>query len=181
MFHAFKRKDKLLRIAAIITLCMASANALEYFFAGKKYLRVKTGVLENVTHDRYTGSRGELYSRTRIYLEGTSRKFSISDNAMEGGYVEVEKGDTITLYTRKWYQLFYNFDLSNNIYYVEKNGEMIYNNLGDWKAPAFFYMFVEAICSLLLWFMYRSEAKSYKKAARLKRFNEEFKERRIID
>lgn len=181
MLSAFNRTDKLLRIAAIITFCMASANALEYFFAGKNYLRKKTGIVKNVVHDTYTGRRGRLHTRTRIDMEGVKRRFSLADVAQDGGYVEVEVGETISLYTRKWYQSFYNFDFAGNIYYVERNGIEVYNNLGQWKAAAFFLMFVTAICSLFLWLMYLTQAKLSKQAARLKRFNEEFKERRIID
>lgn len=155
-----KNRDKLLGVAAVITFLIGSANALEYFLAGKKYLFTREGVVENVLHERYENSRGILYSKTTIRLRGIPGKFYLSDNADDGGYIEVANGDVITVYARKWYQFLYNYDGRDNLYYVEKDGRLLYNNLGQWKAAAFTYMCIYGGCSLFLLVMYLDQARN---------------------
>ena len=136
----FSNRDNVLGLIAAVFLLLGSANALEYFFAGKDYLSVITGKVERVEHNTYQGSRARMYAETKVKLEPYKRIYSIYDNAEYGGYLEANPGDTITLYVRHWYQSSYNFSLKGNIYYVEKGGQMLYNNMSDWKSTSLYNM-----------------------------------------
>ncbi|MEI2740065.1 MAG: hypothetical protein V9F01_14920 [Chitinophagaceae bacterium] len=160
MIFKIKNRDGLLGVASIITFIIGAANALEYFFAGKDYLAVNKGVVTEVIHETYEGRRGRLYSKTIIRLNEKKGEFHLSDDAEDGGYISVEKGEDITIYARKWYQFLYNYDFRDNIYHVERNGEMVYNNLDRWKAAAFSYMCIFGGCALFLLVMYLDQAKN---------------------
>jgi hypothetical protein len=153
-------RDKLLGVAAVITFLIGLANALEYFFAGKNYLDINTGKVENVKHEIFEGRRGILYAKTIIKLEGLKKIFHISDKADDGGYIEVSAGDSITIFGKKGYQFLYNYNLKDNIFYVEKNGEMLYNNLDSWKASAFTYMCIYGGCAVFLLIMFLDQVKN---------------------
>lgn len=155
-----KNRDKLLGVAAFITFLIGSANALEYFLAGRNYLFTREGVVENVLHERYENGRGILYAKTTIRLKGIPGTFYLSDKAADGGYIEVTEGEVITVYARKWYQFLYNYDGRDNLYYAAKNGEELYNNMGQWKAAAFTYMCIYGGCSLFLLVMYLDQARN---------------------
>ncbi len=155
-----KNRDKLLGVAAVITFLIGSANALEYFLAGRHYLFTREGVVESVLHERYENRRGILYTRTTIRLRDIPGTFYLSDPADEGGYIEVTEGDLITVYARKWYQFLYNYDGRDNLYYAEKDGRLLYNNMGQWKAAAFTYMCIYGGCSLFLLVMYLDQARN---------------------
>lgn len=133
-------RDKIIGILAVIFLLLGTANALEYFFAGKGYLVVYNGKVTAVEHNVYQGGRRRLYSETRVSLEGIDRQFSIYENANVGGYLEANPGDIITLYIRHRYQYLYNYSLKGNIYYAEKGGQLLYNNLSEWKSTSFSFM-----------------------------------------
>lgn len=154
------KKDKLLGVAAVITFIIGSINAAEYFLAGKDYLYKKTAIVEKVTHALHENRKGILYEETTIWLQQVKGKFYVYDKADDGGHVEVEKGDTITVYARKLLQPLYNYDYRSNLFYVEGNGRMIYNNLAQWKAPAFTYMCISLGCSLFLLIMYLDQVKN---------------------
>ncbi|MBP9102953.1 MAG: hypothetical protein KBF82_03735 [Chitinophagaceae bacterium] len=155
-----KNRDNLLGVAAAIAFLIGSANALEYFIAGKNYLSINKGVVEKLIYERYEGRRNMLYSKTTIRLKEMDKNFYLSDNANDGGYIETSEGEIITLYARKWYQNLYNFNYRDNIYYVEKDGQQVYNNLDTWKASAFTYMCIAGGSALLLLVMYLDQAKN---------------------
>jgi hypothetical protein len=136
----FRNRDNILGLLAVLFLLLGTANALEYFFAGRGYLAVVEGKVTNVEHNTHQGSRGRMYAETRVKLERNSRSFSIYENANVGGYLDTQPGDTITLYIRHWYQSLYNFSLKGNIYYAEKAGIMLYNNMSEWRATSFSFM-----------------------------------------
>lgn len=140
MSFRIKNRDNILGLLAVLFLLLGSANALEYFFAGRGYLSLIEGKVEAVEHNTHLGGRGRLYAETRVKLEGNKRTFSIYDNANEGGYLDANPGDTITLYVRHWYQSLYNYSLRGNIYYAEKGGQLLYNNMSDWRATSYSYM-----------------------------------------
>lgn len=149
---------------ALVAFAMALMNCLEYYFAGKNYLRQYTGVVSDVDHSSYTSyddvGNSTIIAKTAIRLEGISRKFSLSDDANYGGYVYVNKGDTVTLYVRKWYQSLYNFPLGSNVFYIEKNGNRLYNNLGEWKGAAKIYMLFFGGMALFLFVIYLDVVKN---------------------
>ena len=154
------KRDKLLGVACIITFVIGAMNAFEYFLAGKNYLFKKTAVVRKIEYERYENRKGILYSKTTIRLEGVKGGFYINDKADDGGYFEVNEGDTVTVYARKYLQVLYNYDYRSNLYYLEKNGELVYNNLLQWKGPAFSYMCVFLGCSFFLLIMYLDQVKN---------------------
>jgi hypothetical protein len=156
----FRNRDKLLGVAALVCFIMGAANALEYFFAGIGYLRKTTGVVEQVDHLIHTGSRDRLYAETIVKLEGISKEYSLYDNAMEGGNLEVEKGDTVTLYIARFNQYLYNFQLKGNIFYASWKGGKFYNNTLNWKAGAFYYMCLFGGMAFFLTLMYLDQVKN---------------------
>lgn len=142
MFGTRKPSD-LLGWIALFFFFIASLNALEYFFAGKNYLAKYTGVVTDVRHETFkrTSKRGaRYYTKTVMRLKEYNRAFQITDVAEFGGYVPVENGDTIRLYVKRWFQHLYIYSYESNTYYVEKNGAMVYNNLGEWKGATFAIM-----------------------------------------
>ena len=80
-----KNRDNLLGVAAAIAFLIGSANALEYFIAGKNYLSINKGVVEKLIYERYEGRRNMLYSKTTIRLKEMDKNFYLSDNANDGG------------------------------------------------------------------------------------------------
>ncbi|MBI5856941.1 MAG: hypothetical protein HZB42_04750 [Sphingobacteriales bacterium] len=155
-----KNRDKLLSVAAVITFLIAGINALEYFFAGKRYLSINKGIVKKVSREYEDGKNGELYSKTAIYLTSTNRKFYLRDKTNRGAYIDVSEGDTITIYAKKRIQFLYNYEKRTNIYCVERGGEVIFDNLSIWKASAFTYMLIYGGCSLLLLIMYLDQVKN---------------------
>jgi len=136
----FRNRDNILGLLAVLFLLLGSANALEYFFAGRDYLTIVEGKVVNVEHNTYRGGRGRMYAETRVMLERDERHFSVYDDAEEGGYLDTNPGDTVTLYVRHWFQSLYNFSLKGNIYYAEKGGQLLYNSMSDWRSTSFYYM-----------------------------------------
>ena len=47
-----KNRDNLLGVAAAIAFLIGSANALEYFIAGKNYLSINKGVVEKLIYEK---------------------------------------------------------------------------------------------------------------------------------
>lgn len=161
-----QRRHKVLGILSWITLVLAIANAAEYFFASKDYLKKVDGKVAEVIYDTYHGNGGKygrrrLYQKTTIKLENSSREYWLSDDAEYGGYVEANAGDSLRLYIRRWHQGIYNFNmwLNGDILYVEKNGTMLYNNLDIWKQSTYIMMFIFAGCSFIFWVMYMDVVK----------------------
>jgi hypothetical protein len=132
---------------------------LEYFLAGKDYLTIKKGIVQKVNHITYSGSKRRLYTRTEIYLAGSDKRYFLTDRADFGGYVNVENGDSIVLYTRKWYQFIYNYSFENNIYYIERSGQRLYNNLSAWKSAGFSLMCFFGGCAFFLTLIYLDQVK----------------------
>ncbi len=155
-----KSRDKLLGVAALITFVIGSCNAFEFFLTGKNYLNQQTGIVEEVTHEMYNGRRNVMHYRTIIHLVGKSGAFYLTEKADEGGYIEVEKGETITLYKRWFFQRLYNYDFRSNFFYAEKNGKLEYNNLDQWKSTAFSNMCLFGGCALFLLIMYLDQVKN---------------------
>lgn len=163
MRFRIRKRDDVLGLLAAFFLFAGSMNALEYFLAGKNYLSLYDGVVESVSHKQFESTsrrRQVLYSRTTIRLKGISRNFSLTENAMYGGNIPVQEGDSIRIYARRWNQSIYNFSFRTNIYYVEQEGRMIYNNLNSWKASAFSYMCFFGIGGFLLLMMYLDQARN---------------------
>jgi hypothetical protein len=133
-------RDKIIGLLALFFLLLGTANALEYFFAGKGYLAVYKGVVTDVEHNIIQGTRERLYAETRVKLQGSKRDFSIYENANVGGYLDANPGDTVILYVRHWYQYLYNYSLRTNIYYAEKGGKLLYNNMSEWRYASFAFM-----------------------------------------
>jgi hypothetical protein len=146
------RGNILLAVTIIVTL-VAIANMLEYFFASKENLRKVDGVVSQVVHEMFRQGN-DATTKTTIVLEGSNDRYWLSDKINSGGYIPAEKGDSLQLYVKSWYQWLYNYNWRSNIFYVERNGEMIYNNLGEWKASGRTFMMVSAVLAALLWLIY---------------------------
>jgi hypothetical protein len=162
MFGIRKPSD-LLGWIALFFFVIASLNAVEYFFAGKNYLAKYTGEVAEVRHEifnRTTKRRERIYSRTVIRLKEYNKSFQITDRADFGGYVPVERGDTIRMYAKRWFQHLYIYSYSSNTYYVERNGAMVYNNMGEWKGTAFAVMCFAAGLGLFLFLIYLDQSKN---------------------
>lgn len=159
-----KNRDNLLGIAAILFLFIGFCNALDYFALTKNGLKKVNGVVSKVHHENYEGRRSRyrgrvLYTRTIIYLDGLKKKFWLTDEADDGGYVDVNVNDYVSLYKKKWYQVVYNFQGGGNMYYVEKDNEPVYDDLPRLKASAFVYMCFSGGCAFFLLLMFLSTRK----------------------
>jgi hypothetical protein len=56
-------------------------------------------------------------------LEDVKGIFQVSDYAARGAYIDgIQKGDTISVYIRKWYQFILTFGAGKDIYGLEKDG-----------------------------------------------------------
>lgn len=155
-----RNRDKLLGLASIITGLIGSANALEVFLAGKTYLNKIVGTVERVSHENYDGRKNILYSKSTLYIKGKNKKYFLSEKSDDGGYIDVKEGDSVVLYTRKWYQSLYNYNFASNIYYAENSSGELYNNLLQWKGPAFYYMCVFGGAAIFLIIMYLDQVKN---------------------
>lgn len=160
MISKIKNGDNLLGVVALIMLLIGTANALEYFFARKSYLTIHNGVVEKVVHEEYFGRRNRLYSKTTIWLKGVNKNFHVATRIDEGGYIGVDKGESITIYARKWYQVLYSFNFSDNIYFVEKGDQIVYNNLNRWKTDSLSYMCLFGGCAVFLLIIYLDKVKN---------------------
>jgi predicted small integral membrane protein len=147
-----KRGIALLVVAVIATL-VAMANMLEYFFASKENLHKVEGVVDQVVNEAFRQGRS-TYTKTTIVLEGSNDKYWLSDRVDVGGYIPAVKGDQLSLYVKSWYQWLYNYNWRSNIFYVERDGKMIYNNLSEWKGSGRAFMMVTAVLAALLWLIY---------------------------
>ena len=147
-----KRGIALLVVAVIATL-VAMANMLEYFFASKENLHKVEGVVDQVVNEAFRQGRS-IYTKTTIVLEGSNDKYWLSDRVDVSGYIPAVKGDQLSLYVKSWYQWLYNYNWRSNIFYVERDGKMIYNNLSEWKGSGRAFMMVTAVLAALLWLIY---------------------------
>ncbi|MBN8784262.1 MAG: hypothetical protein ABS85_07505 [Sphingobacteriales bacterium SCN 48-20] len=141
-----------LLVVAILATLVAMANMLEYFFASKENLRKVEGVVDQVFTEAFGQGRRQ-YTKTTIVFEGGD-KYWLSDKIDRGGYIPAAKGDRLSLYVKSWYQWLYNYNWRSNIFYVEKEGKMVYNNLSEWRGSGRAFMMVSAILALLLWLIY---------------------------
>lgn len=148
-----KNRGIALLVVAILATLVAMANMLEYFFASKESLRRVDGVVGQVINEAFRQGRSS-YTKTTIVFEGSNDKYWLSDKVDVGGYIPAVKGDRLSLYVKSWYQWLYNYNWRSNIFYVEKEGEMIYNNLSEWRGSGRAFMMVSAILALLLWLIY---------------------------
>jgi hypothetical protein len=171
-----KHRGWLLRIFVYLLIFCASANAFEYFFAGKNYLSKKAGIV-SIYHQYYFERGGRRinnsrsvsgsFSKTIIRLKNLNTTFRSVDRISFGtstdvkndSFIDVKEGDTITIYTRNWYQSLYSLALGSNIYCVKKNGETVYQNIAKWKSHAFGFMIIYGVLSFILWGIYLSYAK----------------------
>jgi hypothetical protein len=71
----------------------------------------------------------------------------------------VEKGDTVTLYTARFNQYLYNFQLEGNIFYATWR-DKLYNNTLNWKSGAFYYMCLFGGMAFFLTLMYLDQVKN---------------------
>lgn len=132
-----KRQDGLLKILLIIFFAGLVGNTIEYFFVHKNNLKRIEGVVSEVEVKKYD-CRGNKYSKrkcekTIIKLENRRGSFEIADYVNRGASIdEIEKGDPVVVYIRKWYQYILTFGGGGDIYGLEKNG-IIYYDIQRWK------------------------------------------------
>ncbi len=130
----------MLGIFASIFLFIGSMNTIEYFFAGKNYLRKYNGVVKEISFEAkesYQKRRIVYYAKTIIRIENYAKKFQIVENMDIGGYLPAKIGDTITLYVKRWYQYLYNYTFKTDVYYAEINRGLKFSYLREWKNVAF--------------------------------------------
>lgn len=149
-----KNRDKLLGVAALITFIVGSLNTLEYFFATKKYLNRYEGVVTKADYKTYSGRKGVLYGRNDIELAGVKRKLYLTDMVLDGAFIDIKAGDSVVIWAKRWFQMLYSPSFTTNIYYVEKQGTEVYDNLSEWKETSFWYMCVFGGMALFLSVIY---------------------------
>jgi hypothetical protein len=165
MIFGIKKRSDILGVLSLVLFVIGGLNALEYFFAGKNYLAKYNGVVSDVKHETYLSRsskrQSEYYTKTSIRLDGYKKIFRLVDRSDAGGFIPVEKGDTIRLYVKKWYQQLYVYTLKTNIYYVEdKNGDLLYNNLRTWKSTLFMGMCFAGGLALFLFLIFLDQSKN---------------------
>jgi len=152
----------ILKIMIILFPLIVLGNAIEYFFVKKENLKKITGkVSERIVKDyKCSGYYRSSASceKTLIKLEGIKGTFHVSDYADRGAYIDgIQKGDTVSVYIRKWYQFILTFGAGKDIYGLEKNGESYYD-IDRWKASnkAFILVFgFLSICFIPLYILER--------------------------
>lgn len=137
-------------VFALITLIVGSLNTLEYFFGRKNHFKKYEGVIVKVDYKTYIGRRQVLYGRNDIKLSEVKRKFFVTNEVSDGAYIDIKIGDTVVIWTRRWFQMIYSPVFDSNVFYVEKNGIEVYDNLKDLKANAFSLMCLFGGLALIL-------------------------------
>jgi hypothetical protein len=88
--------------------------------------------------------------KTDIKLVGLSTNFQIRTRISEGGLLSsVEVGDSVTIYTRHWYQYPLTLGSFNSIYQIEEGSE-IYYELNWIKASNLSIVFVCTIIDVVM-------------------------------
>ena len=124
------RGDDILKFLVIAFPLIVLGNAIEYFFVKKENLRKVTGRVDEVVVKEYDCA-GTRYAkrrceRTTIKFEQVKGSFGVSDYYDRGAYIDaIEKGDTATVYIRKWYQYILTFGAGKDIYGLEKDGVLL--------------------------------------------------------
>jgi len=81
-------------------------------------------------------------------LEDVKGIFQVSDYAARGAYIDgIQKGDTISVYIRKWYQFILTFGAGKDIYGLEKDG-ISYYDIDRWKKSNMAFMIIFGVLSL---------------------------------
>lgn len=108
---------------------------------------------------RYRTGRCEM---TDINLKNIHADFHIASEAGEGGYLgNVEVGDTITILRRHWYQYPLTFGSINDIYHLEKDGEIMYY-YGWRKSENYGRMIVCGLISVVFFILFLVERQTHR-------------------
>jgi hypothetical protein len=118
-------------LVVIISTWMVVGNLLEFLIT-KNNLRHIKGRVSDIRLTRYTcsGSYGKTLGtceKTEIAIGGFKGYYKIVDRARRDAYIAgIEKGDSVDVYTRKWFQYFCTWGRFRAIYILEKDGEVYY-------------------------------------------------------
>jgi len=142
----------ILKIMIILFPLIVLGNAIEYFFVKKENLKKITGkVSERIVKDyKCSGYYRSSASceKTLIKLEGIKGTFHVSDYADRGAYIDgIQKGDTVSVYIRKWYQYILTFGAGKDIYGLEKNG-VSYYDIDRWKKSNMAFVIIFGVLTL---------------------------------
>lgn len=153
-----QRGDGILKFLVIAFALIVLGNALEYFFVQKINLRKVTAKVSEVVVKTYKCAGWRYGARkcekTMIRLENVKGIFSVSDYADRGAYIEgIQKGDNVSVYTRKWYQYILTFGAGKDIYGLEKDGVSHYD-IDRWKKSNKAFMIVFGILSIVFGSLY---------------------------
>lgn len=139
-----ERGEGILKVMIVAFLLVVIVNALEFWFIKKEYLREIRGKIIDITVKKYDcpgyGYFKAGCEKTTIHLENVNEEFGVADYSGRGAFIdEIEKGDEVTIYVRKWYQYFLTFGGVNDIYGLEKGGSVLYD-MRKWKASNIGFM-----------------------------------------
>jgi hypothetical protein len=154
-----KSRDKFLGLTSLIFGIVAFLNALDYFFAGKNFLKKYNGIVQKADYYIYTGRsykyrRGVDYGRNTIKLFGIEREFKLTKEVSLGAFVDVKEGDSVTILAKRWFQYLYSPTFESNIYYIKKRDGYSFDFVKDWKSITFGYMCVCGGIAFFLFFIY---------------------------
>lgn len=153
-----KLREKTLYIAVGVCLWLAIGNWIEYKLPIESY-RIVHASVKNATASRYNCSvkwnRQRFCEQTLIDLYSYKATFEIADREGWGAYIpNLQRGDTVYLVTRYWYQYPLTFGNPYSVYHLESNQGHVYYSIGAIKATnrayAFFSGIMFAVCLLFL-------------------------------
>ncbi len=155
---SFRREDSILKVMIIVFLVIVLGNALEYIFVNRNNLKRITGKVSEVIIKTYEcrglGYYNETCEKTVIKLENYKGSFRVSDYLNRGAYInEIEKGDEVTIYIRKWYQYILSLGSGKDMYGLEKAG-ISYYDIERWKASNKAFMLIFGFLSIIFGGLY---------------------------
>ena len=127
---------------------MTIGNLLSYTVTklNMRHIHGKASDVKKIQYDCLSAyaQRLALCEKLELRVEGFKPQFVIAEYANPdiGLYVlDINKGDTVDIYVKKWYQWLFNFGRFHQIEYLEKGGETYYYNVDHPKYWIFFGVF----------------------------------------
>jgi hypothetical protein len=143
-------------VFAILTLfCLIGV-----IFSRRSTLAKREGEVESSSLEISFGKRSS-YSTTTFKLKGSTEKFVVRERGDANSFTDrVGAGDTITLYRKTWVQLFSSYFGYGNVFRVEKNGIVLFDDIEGLRVRGIYLTVVFLIMVLFgLWF-YSMESKN---------------------
>jgi hypothetical protein len=153
-----KRQDEVLKGMLVVFFVVLVGNTVEYFFLHNHNLKRVDGIVSEIEVKTYECPGGKYWKatceKTTIKLKNIKGVFGVSDYFDRGAYIDViEKGDTVTIYIRKWYQYILTLGAGKDINGLELNG-IVYYDIWRWKASNKAFMMLFSILFLFFGGLY---------------------------